>query len=120
MKALRQQVERMVRPLRASTRTKDRLRAELLAHLTLLEQWSCVPLPGTRWGQRRRGETIGKWIFRTTIAGSLASGLAILLLVVVLAALDNKLNRLGPVVPFLLVVPFLMWITLVTNFGCSE
>jgi hypothetical protein len=159
MKALRQQVERVVRPLRASTRTKDRMRAELLAHLTLLyheelaiaadaatalnaasrrlgdpalltqelqasvtllEQWTCVPLPGTRWGYRRRSESIGKWIFRTTTAGSLASGVTMALVVVLLAALNHKVDRLGAVVPFLLGVPFLMWITLVTNFSCSE
>ena len=159
MKALRQQVERVVRPLRASTRTKDRMRAELLAHLTLLyheelartadaataldaatrrfgdsalltqelqasvtllEQWACAPLPGTRWGYRRRNESIGKWIFRTTTAGSLASAVAMALVVVLLAALRHKVNRLGPTVPFLIVVPCLIWITLVTTFGCCE
>jgi hypothetical protein len=93
---------------------------ELQASVTLLEQWTCVPLPGTRWGYRRRSESIGKWIFRTTTAGSLASGAALLLLVVILAALNHKLNRLGPVVPFLLVAIGLMWVTLVTNFACCE
>jgi hypothetical protein len=36
MKALRQQVERAVRPVRSSQRTKDRMRAELLEHLESL------------------------------------------------------------------------------------
>jgi hypothetical protein len=36
MKALRIEVERVVRPLRASPRRKDRIREELLAHLTRL------------------------------------------------------------------------------------
>ena len=36
MKALRVQVERVVRPVRASSRRKDRMREELLAHLLRL------------------------------------------------------------------------------------
>jgi hypothetical protein len=159
MKALRQRVERVVRPVRASGRTKDRMRAELLEHLELLyeqelgrtgdtavalenasrqfgesqaltrelqasvprlEQWALLPLPGSSWGRRRRGEEVGAWILRTTTAGSLVSGVGITLVVVILAGLEHRSNRLGPVVPFLLAIPVLMWISLVSNFWFCE
>lgn len=159
MKALRQRVEQVVRPVRASQWTKDRMREELLAHLeslyeqelnrsssaamaldeatrqlgearaltrdlqasvSVLEKWASWPLPGSRWSRRRVSETVSAWVLRTTTGGSLASGLAIALVVVTLAAVEHRLDRLIPVTPFLLVVPALMWWSLVSLYGFCE
>jgi hypothetical protein len=159
MKALREQVERVVRPVRASQQTKDRMREDLLEHLELLyqkelarsddsaralaeatrqlgeresltrdlqssvsriERWAMTPLIGTGWGRRRRGETVGMWIFRTVTAGSLANGVSLALMIFIVAALRVRVNRLAPVWPFLLVNPILMWVTLVSMFWCCE
>lgn len=159
MKALRQRVEQVVRPVRASQRTKNRMREELLAHLeslyeqelhrsgnddaaldratrqlgdareltrelqasvSSLEEWASWPLPGSRWAQRRAGETVRAWILRTTTVGSLASGVAMTLVVVILAAFEHRLDRLATVAPFLLVVPILMWWSLISLNGFCE
>jgi hypothetical protein len=159
MKALRQQVERVVRPVRASQATKDRMREDLLEHLQLLygkelarsgdpvvalaeatrqlgepqaltrdlqsrvsrlERWAMTPLAGTQVSRRRPGESVGRWIVRTVTVGSLASGVALAVIVFLLAALRMRVNRLGPVWPFLLTNPILMWVSLVSMFWCCE
>lgn len=159
MKALRQRVEQIVRPLRASLRTKDRMREELLAHLEALyaqhlqragdetkaldearrqlgdpaqltaelqdsvpklEQWAVQPVPGSHWARRRPQESLRGWALRTTTAGSLASAIGMILVVMTLVVCEQRFDRVQRVAPFLLAMPVVVWGSLLSLYGCCE